>query len=127
VTVLALHVVDEAATHFLDFYNPLVVSIRSWWPWAPMPTFTFDVWLSGLLVAVILLALLTPCVRHRTHGMRIVVWAFSVLMFLNGLGHLVGSLYFRRRLRGASTAPLLLVASALLAKRTHERVHVASR
>jgi hypothetical protein len=22
VTVLALHVVDEAATHFLDFYNP---------------------------------------------------------------------------------------------------------
>jgi hypothetical protein len=38
--VLAIHVVDEALTGFLDFYNPLVSRIRQQIPWFPMPTFT---------------------------------------------------------------------------------------
>lgn len=29
VSALAVHVVDEALTNFLDFYNPLILSIRS--------------------------------------------------------------------------------------------------
>jgi len=41
VGALAAHVADEATTGFLDFYNPLVTSIRSRAPWFPMPTFDF--------------------------------------------------------------------------------------
>lgn len=50
VSALAVHVVDEALTDVLGFHNPLVLSIRSRIPWFPMPTFTFGVWLVGLLL-----------------------------------------------------------------------------
>ena len=38
-----LHVVDEAATDFLGFYNPLVQSVHARLPWFPMPTLTFAI------------------------------------------------------------------------------------
>ncbi len=123
VAALALHVTDEALTGFLDFYNPLVLAIRDKISWFPMPTFTFGAWLAGLVVAVIVLALLAPAVRRGAAGTRLASWIFSGIMFLNGLGHLAGSLYFDRWLPGATSAPLLLIASALLARRTWARRH----
>ena len=57
---LAIHVADEAATDFLSVYNPTVRAMRARFPFLPMPTFTFRVWLTGLVVAVIVLASLTP-------------------------------------------------------------------
>lgn len=42
-------------------------------------------------------------------------------MFLNGFGHLAGSLYFQRWLPGVTSSPLLLAASGLLARATWER------
>jgi hypothetical protein len=86
-----------------------------------MPTFTFGAWLTGLVVAVIVLALLAPAVRRGAAGTRLASWILSGIMFLNGLGHLAGSLYFDRWLPGATSAPLLLIASALLARRTWAR------
>jgi hypothetical protein len=121
VGALALHVVDEAATDFLGFYNPLVLAIRSRVGWFPMPTFTFGVWLAGLAALVAVLALLAPAVRRGGSGTRAASWIFATLMFLNGLGHLAGSLYFERWLPGATTAPLLLLASAMLARSTYGR------
>jgi hypothetical protein len=121
VGALALHVVDEALTGFLDFYNPLVLKIRAQIPWFPMLTFTFGVWLAGLLGLVVVLALLAPAVRQGAVGTRVASWALSAIMFLNGLGHLAGSLYLQRWLPGATSAPLLLAASVLLARATWER------
>lgn len=121
VGALALHVLDEAATGFLDFYNPLVLAIRSRIAWFPMPTFTFGPWLAGLIVGTVVLAALAPAVRRGAPGTRAACWVLSGIMWLNGMGHLVGSLYFARWLPGATSAPLLLVASALLALRTHKR------
>jgi hypothetical protein len=121
VSALAVHIVDEAVTDFLGFYNPLVQGIRSRIPWFPMPTFTFGVWLAGLIALVLLLALLGPVVRRGAAGTRLASWVLSGIMFLNGLGHLTGSLYFHRWLPGATSAPLLLVASVLLARSTWQR------
>lgn len=121
VAALPLHVADEALTGFLDFYNPQVLAIRDRISWFPMPTFTFGAWLAGLVVAVIVLALLAPAVRSGAAGTRLASWIFSGIMFLNGLGHLAGSLYFDRWLPGATSAPLLLLASGLLARRTWAR------
>ena len=118
VAVLALHVLDEALTHFLDFYNPLVLRIRSQIGWFPMPTFTLGPWLTGLIVATLALALLTPVIRRGSPGARLASYAFSALMFANGLGHLGGSIYFERWLPGATSAPLLLIASVMLARAT---------
>jgi hypothetical protein len=122
VIAIAVHVADEALTGFLDFYNPLVLSIRSRVPWFPMPTFTFGPWLTGLAAFVVVLACLGPAVRRGAAGTRLISWVLSGLMFLNGLGHLAGSVYFERWLPGATSAPLLLAASVLLARRTWRRL-----
>jgi hypothetical protein len=121
VAALAVHIADEAMTGFLDFYNPLVLSIRARTPWFPMPTFAFDDWLRLLTLAVLVLAAVSPWIRRGGTGPAAASWIFSVVMFLNGVGHLAGSVFVERWLPGATSAPLLLVASAMLARRTLNR------
>lgn len=117
---LAIHVIDEALTGFLEFYNPLVLRIRPAWSPFP-PTFDFGPWLGGLIVLVVVLLLLTPAVRRGAPGTRAASWILAVIMFLNGVGHLAGSIYFGRWLPGATSAPLLLVASVYLTRCTLAR------
>jgi hypothetical protein len=118
---LAAHVADEALTGFLDFYNPLVLSIRARLWWFPMPTFTFGMWLGGLALLVVVLALLGPWVRRGGAGSAAASWLLSVIMVSNGAAHLAGSLFFARWLPGATSSPLLLIAGVMLARRTHAR------
>jgi hypothetical protein len=118
VAVLALHVTDEAITGFLDFYNPLVLAARARIGWFPMPTFTFGTWLTGLAVLIVALGALTPAVRRGLRATRPAAYALSSLMFANGMGHLIGAAYFRTWVPGATSAPLMLFASALLFRRT---------
>ena len=118
VAALAIHVVDEALTDFLGFYNPLVLSIRSRVPWFPMPTFTFGIWLAGLAFLVAVLTILGSPVRRGLPGTALASWVLAIIMLLNGLGHLGGSIYFWRWLPGTTSAPLLIVASILLIHRT---------
>jgi hypothetical protein len=118
VAALAIHVADEAMTGFLEFYNPLVLEIRSRVPWFPMPTFTFGIWLGGLVLLVVVLALLGGAVRRGATSTRVASWVLAIIMLLNGCGHLGGSVYFRRWLPGTTSALLLLVASILLMRRT---------
>lgn len=121
VAALALHVLDEALTGFLDFYNPLILQLRESLGFWPMPTFTFGVWLSGLVALVVILAVLTPAVRRGATGTRLVSWVLAVIMLGNGIAHLAGSVYYRRWLPGATSAPLLLVASIMLMDATLAR------
>lgn len=121
VGALSVHVIDEALTNFLDFYNPLVLSVRTQIPWFPMPRFTFGVWLAGLVLLVLVLAFLAPAVRRGAVGTVLGSWVLSAIMFMNGIGHLAGSVYFQRWLPGATSAPLLLASSVLLAVATRER------
>jgi hypothetical protein len=114
--VLAAHVADEALTDFLSLYNPTVTALRERYPWFPMPTFTFDVWLAGLIALVVVLLLLAPLAYRGALFTRIVAYPFAAIMLLNGLGHLAGSVYLGRWAPGATTAPLLLVASIWLFK-----------
>jgi hypothetical protein len=114
VGALALHVADEALTGFLDFYNPFVRSMRERLGFWPMPTFTFGVWLTGLIALVIVLCALTPAVRRGAPGTRVASWVLAVVVLANGIAHLAGSVYFGRWLPGATTAPLLIVSSVLL-------------
>jgi hypothetical protein len=81
-----------------------------------MPTFTYGVWLSGLVLLVAALAALAPAVRRGLPGGAAASWILSGIMLLNGLGHLAGSAYFGRWLPGATSAPVLLAASFLLAR-----------
>ena len=122
---LAVHVVDEALTGFLEFYNPLVRQLRDRLGFWPMPTFTFGLWLSGLAALVVIIALLTPAVRRGATGTRALSWVLAVIMLGNGIAHLAGSAYYKRWLPGATSAPLLLAASIMLINATVARTRHA--
>ncbi len=110
---LACHVADEALTDFLSTYNPIVRAARERFGWFPMPTFTFGVWLAGLCVLVVIL-LLSPLAYRGSRALRLMALPYAAIMLLNGIGHLAGSMYLGRWAPGATTAPLLLVASIWL-------------
>ena len=108
---LALHVADEALTGFLDIYNPTVQAIWQRAPFLSLPTFTFRIWLTGLIVAVVLLSALSVPAFRGKKWMVPLAYVFGFFMLLNGCGHLAGSIYLGRLAPGVYTAPLLLAAS----------------
>ena len=109
-----IHVVDEALTDFLSVYNPMVRAVRARFPFLPLPTFTFRVWLTGLVLAVVVLASLTPFAFRGAAWMRPLAYAFGLIMAGNGLLHLVGSAYTRKVMPGTYSAPLILAAAIYL-------------
>jgi disulfide bond formation protein DsbB len=91
-----------------------VRTIRARLLFLPLPTFTFGVWLTGLILGILLLLALAPL---SFRGKRWVLWAsfpLAILMFGNGLGHIGGSIYLGHLMPGVYSAPLLLIASAWL-------------
>jgi hypothetical protein len=114
VAALALHVADEAAHDFLSVYNPTVTALRERAPWLPLPTFEFRVWLFGLVAAVVVLLALSPWLYRGARALRPGAYLFGVLMALNALGHLGGSLVVGQRLPGVYSSPVLLLAALLL-------------
>src|SRR5262245_33584900 len=111
---LAVHVFDEAMTDFLSVYNPTVQAIRQRFLLFPMPVFTFKVWLTGLIAAIIILLLLSPFAFRQKEWIKRVSYPFAVLMLLNGLGHVAGSFYLGRLAPGVYSSPLLLAGSIYL-------------
>jgi hypothetical protein len=91
--VLAVHVTDEATHDFLAVYNPTVVAVRERIGFFPMPTFTFEVWITGLIAGVLPLLGLSPLAFRASRGLRKIAYVLAVLMFLNGAGHIAGSIY----------------------------------
>jgi hypothetical protein len=128
---IALHVTDEAATDFLSVYNPAVRAIRARLPFLPLPTFTFGVWLTGLVLGILVLLALAPLAFRGSRWVIRVSFPLSILMFGNGLGHIAGSFYLGHLMPGVGSAPLLLIASASLfhfaRQQICEDVHRASR
>jgi Protein of unknown function with HXXEE motif len=111
---LAAHVFDEAMTDFLSVYNPTVQAIRQKFQFFPMPVFTFEVWLTGLIAAIIILLMLAPFAFRQRGWIRLLSYPFAILMLLNGLGHIAGSFYLGRLAPGVYSAPLLLAGSIYL-------------
>ena len=111
---LAIHIADEALTDFLSVYNPVVRAIRGKYPFLPLPTFTFAVWLGGLIAVTLLLAALSPAAFRGARAMRPAAYVFGIIMAGNGLLHLVGSVRMRRVMPGAYSAPLILAAGVCL-------------
>lgn len=111
---LAIHVVDEAVTDFLSVYNPTVRAIRARFPFLPLPTFTFRVWLGGLIAVTLFLFSLAPAAFRGAPGLRPAAYVFGIVMAGNGLVHLVGSLRMGRAMPGVYSAPFILAAGIFL-------------
>ncbi len=115
---VALHVADEAHHDFLAVYNPAALRIREQLPFLPLPTFTFDVWITGLAIAVVLGLSLSPLVFRQASGMRLVVTVVASLMLLNALGHAMGSIVTGSVMPGTYSSPILFAAAAWALSRT---------
>ena len=113
-SALAIHVTDEALTGFLPLYNSIVSEIRESYPFLPLPTFSFPYWLGGLIGAILLLYLLSPLVFAGRIWLRYGSYALSVLMILNGLGHIGASLYWGTFAPGVYSSPILVLAAVAL-------------
>ncbi|MFQ5546789.1 MAG: hypothetical protein ACE5FV_00745 [Woeseia sp.] len=111
---LALHVTDEALTGFLPLYDSIVLELRESYAFVPLPAFTFSGWLSGLIVAVLILLLLSPLVFAGRKPLRYLSYVLSVIMILNGLGHIGASLYWGILAPGVISSPILLAAAVAL-------------
>lgn len=118
-SALALHVTDEAFTGFLGVWNPTVAALHLRWPWFPMPTFRFDVWLGGLIALVVVLFAASPRFFHGAGVLRLPAYLFSALMVGNGLGHTLATILghtvpevrFARPAPGFCSSPLLIAAA----------------
>jgi hypothetical protein len=114
VSAVGLHVLDETMTGFLPFYNQSVINLRERLGFFPLPIFSFNVWLGGLIGAIIFCYCITPLVARGGKVIRVVTVVLGVLMIMNALGHLLGSVYFGKVIPGMWSAPFLLVAALLV-------------
>jgi protein-S-isoprenylcysteine O-methyltransferase Ste14 len=110
---LAAHGVEEAINGFVDVWNPFLASVRAR-TGLPLPLFTFDGWLTALVIGVLALTAMTPLVRRGVRGFRVASYLFAGLMIANGVNHLASPLYLGRFLPGQFTSPLLILASIWL-------------
>ena len=111
---LAVHVADEALTDFLSIYNPTVKALRQRWWFLPLPTFSFKVWLSALIAAVVVLFALSPFAFGAAKWLPPLAYFFAVFMIITGLQHIAASIYVRRLMPGTYSAPLLLICAMYL-------------
>jgi hypothetical protein len=131
---LAVHVADEALTGFLSVYNPTVLALREKIGFWPMPPFEFRAWLTGLVIAVVVLLALSPFVFQGSRWMRPVFYIFAVIMLLNGLAHTTGtilghtlrSIRFPRPMPGFYSSPFLLATSVYGLTQLHGTRHRTS-
>lgn len=119
---LAIHVLDEAVTGFLAVYNPTVLAVRARYFWFPMPTFSFRVWLTGLICGVLIMLALSPLFFRGVRWLRSLGYFMAMVNILNAFGHItatilgrtVASVHFPRPAPGFYSSPFLLIASLCL-------------
>jgi len=116
---LAMHVADEAITGFLRVYNPTVLALTERLGWWPMPTFTFDMWLAGLITGIGILAALTPFAFRNAAWLRPILYFCAIAICMGNacvhtlatiFGQTVSTVHFSRPAPGFYSSPLLLFA-----------------
>ena len=60
-----------------------------------MPTFEFGEWLTGLVIANLILLALCPFAFRGATWIRPIAYVFAVIMMLNGVGHTLGTIFGR--------------------------------
>lgn len=89
-------------------------SLRDSYSLVLLPTFSFSVWITGLITGVLLLLALSPLVFAGEGIFRPISYFLGVLMILNALGHIGGSIYLGVLAPGVVSSPILLLAAIAL-------------
>ncbi len=112
---VALHVTDEATHDFLTTYNVSVHAIRVRLAFLPIPTFTFAMWLTGLIGGIVLLLVLSPFAFRGNRALRLIAVPLGLIVgVFNAALHISSSIYFHRCIPGVYSSPFLLGAGFFL-------------
>jgi hypothetical protein len=114
ISAISVHVLDEAVTDFLPFYNGLALNLRESLGFSLLPTFSFEAWLGGLIAGIIICFSLTPLVHRGGGFIRTFATLLGMLMVANALAHMLGSVYFGRLLPGFWSSPFLLLTATIV-------------
>jgi|SRR5579863_282282 hypothetical protein len=117
----ALHIADEALTGFLPVYNATVRALRQRYRFLSFPTFSFRLWLTGLVLACGILFALSGFAFRGAPWIVPIATAYGAIMVGNGLLHLGASVRYRRLMPGTYSAPVLLASAIWLLVRVAER------
>jgi hypothetical protein len=119
---LGIHVADEATHDLLAFYNPSVRAIRAYIPFVSLPTFTFQVWLTGLVLGIALLLCVSPLAFRGAGWMRVAAVPLALVVgVFNASLHMLSSGFYHRWMPGVYSSPLLLTAALFLLGRARIR------
>ncbi|HEU4746928.1 MAG TPA: HXXEE domain-containing protein [Gemmatimonadaceae bacterium] len=111
----ALHVLDEASHDFLALYNASALALRDRFGGLPFPpVFSFSAWLTGLCVAVAILAALTPLIRPGRRWVVVAAYIYGTVHVANAIGHVTVSVIGEWLAPGVLSSPVLLVAAVWL-------------
>ena len=114
---LALHVLDEAGHDFVTLFNLNVLAVRRSVPWLRVPTLTLQDFIGILVLFLAVLLALTPLAFRGTKWVKgLAIPIAAVAGILNGLLHILSSMYMRRMMPGVYSAPLIVLSGMLLLK-----------
>jgi hypothetical protein len=119
---VGLHVLDESLHGFLPIWNATVSALRDKYGWILFPTFSFEVWLGGLVAGILAMLALIPAVYLGARWTRPVAWGLALIMIGNAIGHTVATIYgrtvesveFAGPMPGFASSPFLLAAALYL-------------
>jgi len=106
-----LHVIDEATNDFLLIYNDTVTRLNENLSILTLPTFTFENWLTLLVIVILLLFSLSIFANRNKKWMIKLSYIYGIVMLLNGIGHIIGSIYLKIWMPGVYSSPILLFTS----------------
>lgn len=119
---LAVHVIDNAATDFVGYYNSTVLALYGHFSWFPRLDIEFRTWIIGAVVVLVVLFALTALLKRYVALFKWLAYLFAVYLFLDGcghvaaalLGHTVPSVHFSGLPPGFYSSPLLIATSVYL-------------
>jgi hypothetical protein len=112
--VFGAHIAEEIAYGSFGVYADFNVFMSTLFPWLQLPPYKYEVWLTNLIGAAVLLFAFTWLVYVKRGPMRIASYLFATFLTLNGIGHLYAALSMTTYFPGAVTASLLLIAGLVL-------------
>jgi hypothetical protein len=113
-SAVAVHVLDEAISGFLPFYNDIAFNLRGRLGFPLPPRLAFETWIVGLITAIIIGFALTPLVSRGGRLVRVFTTIVGILTAVNALGHMLGSVYLGRLLPGFWSSPFLLLTAVFV-------------
>jgi hypothetical protein len=120
--MLTLHVVDNAVTDFVGYYNSTVLALYGHFSWFPRLDTDFRTWLIAATCALIVPFALTSLVDRHLAVFARLAYVFAAYLLLDGcghiaaslLGHTVPSVHFQGLSPGFYSSPFLVAASGFL-------------